>query len=853
MDCSQRYAYAHTKDKEKGSHAKDMAAIYTGMTRPLRKYGLDLTEATLKEWAMSHGLDSNIDKMTQAEKTMLRYQYVMTRAAGSMGDFAKTADTWANAMRTVKQLLQEFARVIGEALINALKPALLAFRQFMFNLLSAAEKGLNALGKLLGWQQIDFGSASLAEDTEDYAEALDDAAGAAKKLNGQLRGIDELNNLTSNNGSGSGAGGSGITGADAADIWENIPENTKIYESTVESFYDFGQRVAEAMKQGLDNVDWNAVYERVGNFGTNFASFLNGLFQPDTFASLGKTIAGGLNTAFRLAFSFGSEFNFRNAGVSLAELINNLFADFDFAQAAQTINTWAKGLFDFINGLLRGDENGEGGLDTELIGDKLKEFFGNLDIAGWSALALPLLAKLASKLVKGTIKTIALLAGKQIETVLIPAVTKEIGTFFSTILANPVGLIRTVGGFLIRVFKGAFAAVFAALGGYTIGNGLGEIFSLLTGDYDMAQEYEDKSLLSLLGIDMDLWEESWQETFDDLGLDKLFSGDMLGFIKNGMEYNYGWLWELIKGPEAVDFLVEKWNGIKDSLDPFAKVIAEKITGVDETLGEWWDNTMVPMFDFPKWEGLFTTIPDALKQVWEEAVLFWTTDVPKWWNDNVAPWFTKEKWKTLYSSIKTALEDKWNEASSWWNEKVSGFVEDAKKWFTKEKWLEIVSGIAEALTDVWSDPLSVAKGFFNSLADYAEGFINGVIDGFGKLHNLKNLFSDKNESFNIDHIKIPRFAEGGFPTVGSLFVAGEAGSELVGNINGRTGVVSNGEISGIASAIRSTSDTEVQLLRQQNVLLQGILEKEFGITDGQIFNSVRKSSREYTRSTGLYAF
>ena len=142
--------------------------------------------------------------------------------------------------------------------------------------------------------------------------------------------------------------------------------------------------------------------------------------------------------------------------------------------------------------------------------------------------------------------------------------------------------------------------------------------------------------------------------------------------------------------------------------------------------------------------------------------------------------------------------------------------------TKIKWVN----------DVWIREKKISGILTEGATSFEDGMMEYVVVGIGI-----NLYEP----------------EGGFPTVGSLFVAGEAGSELVGNINGRTGVVSNGEISGIASAIRSTSDTEVQLLRQQNVLLQGILEKEFGITDGQIFNSVRKSSREYTRSTGLYAF
>ena len=71
--------------------AEDLAAIFTGETRPLRQYGLDLTQATLQEWAMKNGLDANVQSMSQAEKTMLRYRYVLANTASAQGDFARTS------------------------------------------------------------------------------------------------------------------------------------------------------------------------------------------------------------------------------------------------------------------------------------------------------------------------------------------------------------------------------------------------------------------------------------------------------------------------------------------------------------------------------------------------------------------------------------------------------------------------------------------------------------------------------------------------------------------------------------------------------------------------------------------
>lgn len=68
--------------------AKSLEAVFTGQTMPLRKYGIDLTQATLKQWALNNGLNANIKSMNAAEKTWLRYQYVMANSQQVMGDFA---------------------------------------------------------------------------------------------------------------------------------------------------------------------------------------------------------------------------------------------------------------------------------------------------------------------------------------------------------------------------------------------------------------------------------------------------------------------------------------------------------------------------------------------------------------------------------------------------------------------------------------------------------------------------------------------------------------------------------------------------------------------------------------------
>ena len=871
--------------------AKDMQSIYTGMTRPLRKYGLDLTNATLKEFALSQGLDSNIEKMTQAEKTMLRYQYVMSRAAGAMGDFQKTQDTWANSLRTVKQLLQEVARMVGEALINALRPALLAFKQFLFNFLDLTEKALNAIGKLLGWHQIDFGGASLVEDTEDYADALDDAAGAAKKLKNQLRGIDELNNLTTNQGSGSGAGTSAGLGANIESIWDQIIDTDRVYESNVKNWKDFGQRIANSIKDGLSNVNWEEIYNESSAFGTNLASFLNGLIDPSLWNLFGKTIAGGVMTAIKFAFSFGEEFDFKNLGESIAEGINGFFEEFEGGKLADTLNVWADGLektFKSAAKKIKWDE----------VFYDLFDFFKHLDIktigiivgAGTVITGMPALTMLLGKeLIKNPLTlgaiTIASIGGF------------KLGEYISTQWEEALGTNPETGEsywqeYWEKIFKSyedtfnwyvenegrsliwtAISKFFTKDGLKVIAQSNKDVFDkTLGGEWNPFRKMWDNILTDPLnewfdehGIETQsdlkeygklLWKNLWgiedkdknegPKKWFELFFEELGKSENTATGQDYFDFYLGWIFKL-DWSSIIDDL-NKFNAaltpILSSLVAFGdpanvtgiENVGTSFIGVNENIGlagnalgtllanfdtfkektakllqEWWDKDVAPKFDLPKWTGLVSTIKESIVKVWEDLVKWWDEKVPLWLENDVKSKFNFNTWSAYLSPIKDAFEQ------------------------------------------TWSDALSFAKNFWKTIADYIEKVINGTIDGFGKIVAAKDLLTGSVSNFNVTHIDIPTFGKGGFPKLGSLFIANEAGPELIGTMNGKTAVSSNNEITGITQAIRSASDAELQLLRRQNELLIALVNKEFGISKNELFSSVRSSAREYTKMTGNSAF
>ena len=97
------------------------------------------------------------------------------------------------------------------------------------------------------------------------------------------------------------------------------------------------------------------------------------------------------------------------------------------------------------------------------------------------------------------------------------------------------------------------------------------------------------------------------------------------------------------------------------------------------------------------------------------------------------------------------------------------------------------------------------------------------------------------------IPYPTFAQGGFPTQGQMFVAREAGPELVGTIGGRTAVANNDQIvEGITAGVEYANARQNALLVEQNSLLRQLLAKEFTaeVTTSSIANGLnRKNIRD----------
>ena len=92
-----------------------LSAVYTGETETLKRYGILITEVNLQEFARQQGITKSINAMTQQEKVMLRYQYVLQATQLAQGDFVRTQDSWANQTRILSERWKEMSTIFGDA------------------------------------------------------------------------------------------------------------------------------------------------------------------------------------------------------------------------------------------------------------------------------------------------------------------------------------------------------------------------------------------------------------------------------------------------------------------------------------------------------------------------------------------------------------------------------------------------------------------------------------------------------------------------------------------------------------------------------------------------------------------
>ncbi|PWV97435.1 phage-related protein [Paenibacillus cellulosilyticus] len=176
-----------------------------GETEPLMALGINMNVANMEAYALSQGITKSWQSMSQAEQTLLRYNYLLNASKDAQGDFARTSNGWANQTRLLNEQWKIFQGTMGQGFINVLTPVIGWINKLIRYLQVGAEY-------FKAFTEVIFGSAgqtsSQVTATSDAAagavsgmgdastDAANDVKKASKTIKGALGGFDQLNTIS---------------------------------------------------------------------------------------------------------------------------------------------------------------------------------------------------------------------------------------------------------------------------------------------------------------------------------------------------------------------------------------------------------------------------------------------------------------------------------------------------------------------------------------------------------------------------------------------------------------------------------------------------------------------------------
>lgn len=204
---------------------KDVAETFTAMSsaisgeiEPIRRLGIDLTQARLQQELLALGFNKQVSSLSQADKAVLRYIAIMKQTANVQGNLAQTIQSPANQIKILKAQLDMLAKSVGSLLYPALKsilPPLIAAVQLI-------REFVEWVAKLMGVKVVFTDFTKSADSVGGIGDAMDDTADstkkAAKALKDYTMGFDELNIIDPTQGSSGSGAGAGAAGNILGDV-----------------------------------------------------------------------------------------------------------------------------------------------------------------------------------------------------------------------------------------------------------------------------------------------------------------------------------------------------------------------------------------------------------------------------------------------------------------------------------------------------------------------------------------------------------------------------------------------------------------------------------------------------------
>ena len=734
----------------------------SGELEPLRRIGFDLSQARMEQDKYKLSMEGSVATMTQAEKTYIRYWEIMNQVTESHGDLARSLNSPMNQVRIFQSQVQILARSLGFLLVPALNAVLPYLTALVKLLIQAAQAVAMFFGVDPSSWMADLSTVdttSLQGSTAGIADNMDKTASGTKKAAKAAKEFrKQLLGFDQINNITDTKGSDGGSGGGGGGGGGAGGSGFKLPNSD----YDFFK--------GLANSAVDKAMENLKKMGPLLLGILKTWKAIALAAKNAKEFVKGVVTGMKSA-----KFSIKPNSLKLPKAFErgySIAVRFKETKLGQTVLKWKAAIEKGLSAIKVGFAETKVGKVAASLG---KLFAGKFSKAGDLSKVGNILGPLSKEL------------KKVLDMPLIGKALSSVGKFLGplgTILSIVDG-IRGVGSIFESVTQGKDIAMGDIASVATSAIGLGAIF----GPTGMLVGAIIGGVAAIAALIYNKREE------------------IKGFFSGAAE----WV-----STKVIQPVKKKLGEIADWFKTnVVNPVGEKITGIAAFLSG--------LFETAK--GIFAAIANvvlacfiiAKQYVSEKFVKPVKTAMGKLW----------EKIKTIFGK-----------AASWVNAKVIQPVV-AKVKAMKAKVTAIASSIKSAFSKAWTAIKNAAKTAFNGIATTiggafdsvkrtVEGIVNGIIDGInsfiGGIQKLSDLASKYTKiNIQIETLKHVHFAaDGGVFGNGQMFVAREAGPEMVGQYGNKSAVVNNDQIveavsRGVAQAVSAVmsgqqggGDTEVNV-------------------------------------------
>lgn len=776
-----------------------LKGIWTGETEALKDLGVVMTEANLKEFALSKGITKNYQAMSQAEKVTLRYMYVSQTLSDAQGDFARTSTSYANQTRILAERFTQLKIAIGNAPLPIARAVLPGINAVIAGLTRLANVFAQVTALLFGKEMpqqisaqkgIAASGAAAADATGDMAKATEGAGKASKKaakdLNGAVAGFDDLNVLASQAADGLGEVSSDLNGIGGGLDFGEIGTSGELFEGAtidptlekqIDGLTEKLRELAEAFQEGFRFGSGALDISPIENALEHIKKSISGIFGDAKVSTAAKRWIQSI--AYSIGALTGS---LASIGVSLATgLLGGVQKYLD--ENANRISEWLVRIFDVgaeINGMISSFSAALadvfsvfGGESAQSIVASVLQIFSNIfmtitelaqkfgrdmlnvitapfienkdQLKATFEAALSIIAE-----VMGTIADLVQVAVDKIVSVyddhihpFIMAVKDSFSEWFNHLLVGWNTYIKPVLDKLADKFDEVVKQHIAPM--------LEKAIELIGKVWDILKLLWENILspfvtwiidiaAPLVGVALDVLGTAFFVFFTVVSdvISKILDvlNGVLDFIVNIFTGEWGKALETL-GNHIVRWVTDTWSHIEDLWDNAVKWLS--------------DNVITPITEF--FSTLWSTVSDLASKAWEGICGVWSA-VSGWFSTAViqpVQQFFEGLWTAVQTAAQacwTAVSGLWTTVSGWFNTNV---VQPVSQFFSG-LWTGISTWASDAwrnITDVFGkaadwfqstiiDPVSNGfKGFFNGLIGFAEGFVNFFIRGINQLIGALN--------------------------------------------------------------------------------------------------------------------